>query len=84
MELTVGLVKTGPARLPQLFLQLRGDLCFRLKRLGRRPTLAIGPEGGFIQKEIDSLTAIGFRAVSFGPRILRVETAVSALIGRMV
>lgn len=46
-------------------------------------TLAIGPEGGFIQKEIDSLTGIGFRAVTIGPRILRVETAISALIGRM-
>ena len=47
-------------------------------------TLAIGPEGGFIQKEIDSLTGIGFRAVTIGPRILRVETAISALIGRMM
>jgi 16S rRNA (uracil1498-N3)-methyltransferase len=46
-------------------------------------TLAIGPEGGFIQEEIDSLTKIGFRAVSIGPRILRVETAISTLIGRV-
>jgi 16S rRNA (uracil1498-N3)-methyltransferase len=46
-------------------------------------TLAIGPEGGFIQKEIDSLTAVGFRAVTIGPRILRVETAIAALIGRL-
>jgi 16S rRNA (uracil1498-N3)-methyltransferase len=46
-------------------------------------TLAIGPEGGFIQKEIDSLTGIGFRAVTIGPRILRVETVISALIGRV-
>jgi 16S rRNA (uracil1498-N3)-methyltransferase len=46
-------------------------------------TLAIGPEGGFIQKEIDSLTKIGFTAVTVGPRILRVETAISALIGRL-
>ncbi len=45
-------------------------------------TLAIGPEGGFIQKEIDSLTRIGFRAVTMGPRILRVETAVAAILGR--
>lgn len=50
----------------------------------RRPvTLAIGPEGGFIQEEIDSLARIGFRAVTIGPRILRVETAISTLIGRL-
>lgn len=47
-------------------------------------TLAIGPEGGFIRKEIDSLTRIGFRAVTMGPRILRVETAVAAILGRLV
>ena len=46
-------------------------------------TLAIGPEGGFIQEEIESLTRIGFRAVTIGPRILRVETAISTLIGRL-
>ena len=46
-------------------------------------TLAIGPEGGFIQQEIDSLTKIGFRPVTIGPRILRVETAISTLIGRL-
>jgi len=46
-------------------------------------TLAIGPEGGFIQKEIDSLTRIGFRAVTIGERILRVETVIPALLGRL-
>lgn len=46
-------------------------------------TIAIGPEGGFIAQEIESLQRIGFEAVSLGPRILRVETAVSAVIGRM-
>ena len=50
----------------------------------RQPvTLAIGPEGGFIAEEIASFERIGFRAVHFGPRILRVETAVSALVGRL-
>jgi 16S rRNA (uracil1498-N3)-methyltransferase len=50
----------------------------------RQPvTLAIGPEGGFIDKEIASLERAGFRAVNFGPRILRVETAVAALVSRL-
>ena len=46
-------------------------------------TLAIGPEGGFIEKEIESLEKVGFKAVSMGPRILRVETAVATIIGRL-
>jgi len=46
-------------------------------------TLAIGPEGGFIDAEIDSFSRAGFRAVSLGPRILRVETALPSLVGRL-
>jgi RsmE family RNA methyltransferase len=47
-------------------------------------TLAIGPEGGFIPYEIDMLKAAGFEDVSFGERILRVEHAVAALVGRIL
>lgn len=46
-------------------------------------TLVIGPEGGFIEKEIESLQRVGFEAVTCGERILRVETAVAALAGRL-
>lgn len=50
----------------------------------RQPvTLVIGPEGGFIEQEIASLQRIGFEAVTIGPRILRVETAVAAVVSRL-
>jgi 16S rRNA (uracil1498-N3)-methyltransferase len=46
-------------------------------------TLAVGPEGGFIAAEIESLAQVGFAPVTLGPRVLRVETAVAALVGRL-
>jgi 16S rRNA (uracil1498-N3)-methyltransferase len=53
------------------------------RALDQPATLAIGPEGGFISAEIELLGRIGFKAVDLGPRILRVETAVAALAGRL-
>lgn len=46
-------------------------------------TLAIGPEGGWIPYEVDKLSAAGLQPVQLGERILRVETAVTALIARL-
>ena len=46
-------------------------------------TLIVGPEGGFVPYEIEKLKEIGVEAVTIGPRILRVETAVPALISRL-
>jgi 16S rRNA (uracil1498-N3)-methyltransferase len=46
-------------------------------------TLAIGPEGGFIPYEMEKLAACGFVPVGLGERILSVETAVPALVGRL-
>lgn len=43
--------------------------------------VAVGPEGGWSPFEIDMFTRCGFRAVSLGPRILRTDTAVVALLG---
>lgn len=46
-------------------------------------TLAIGPEGGFTDYELDKLAEQGFTRVSLGPRILRVETAIPVAISRL-
>jgi len=43
-------------------------------------TLAIGPEGGWSDDDINKLTALGFRNMLFGPRIMRTETAAPALL----
>jgi 16S rRNA (uracil1498-N3)-methyltransferase len=46
-------------------------------------TLVVGPEGGLIAEEIDSLVRCGFTPIQLGPRILRVETVIPYLIGRI-
>ena len=46
-------------------------------------TLVIGPEGGFIAYEIKKFIECGFITVHLGPRILRVETAISAIISKL-
>lgn len=46
-------------------------------------TLAIGPEGGFVDFELGLLEAAGCRPVTLGERPLRVEHAVAALLGRL-
>ncbi len=46
-------------------------------------TLVIGPEGGFIDLEVETLAEAGFEPYTLGPRILKVETAVTHLISRL-
>ncbi len=45
---------------------------------GRVQSIAVGPEGGWTADELAQATAGGWRVVTLGPRILRVETAAVA------
>jgi len=52
-------------------------------RLFGKTTLVIGPEGGFTDYEIGLLAAHGVTPMSFGPRIMRTEFAVTAILARI-
>jgi len=47
---------------------------------GARVLLAVGPEGGWNPFELELLRSQGFRSVGLGPRTLRSDTAVIALL----
>lgn len=51
-----------------------GDYLSEIKK-NRNAHLFIGPEGGFDQQEIDLALSNGVKMFTFGPRILRTETA---------
>nr|WP_320014162.1 16S rRNA (uracil(1498)-N(3))-methyltransferase [uncultured Desulfobacter sp.] len=51
--------------------------------LNSETVLVIGPEGGFIDLEVQTLVDNGFEPMTMGARILRVETAVTALVSRL-
>lgn len=55
----------------------------QLKSLGIRH-LVFGPEGGWIDFELDLLSQQGFQAYSFGPRILKLETALVSITSQLV
>ena len=48
------------------------------------PVLAVGPEGGWTEEEVGMLEEKGFARMSLGPRILRTDTALIALISRLM
>ncbi|MEZ4404510.1 MAG: RsmE family RNA methyltransferase [Kofleriaceae bacterium] len=45
--------------------------------------LAIGPEGGWIEREVETFAARGFTIVSLGAPILRVEAAVAGALAQL-
>jgi 16S rRNA (uracil1498-N3)-methyltransferase len=46
-------------------------------------TLIIGPEGGIIDYEIDLLKAAGCQLIDLGPRILRTESVLPYVVGKL-
>ncbi len=48
-----------------------------------RAVIAIGPEAGLVDFEVERFVAAGFEAVTMGPRPLRVETAVVAAVAQL-
>lgn len=55
-----------------------------LSKLGKREVYcAVGPEGGWEMDEIAAFVELGFERFHMGPRILRVETAVTMLLGQL-
>ena len=49
-----------------------------------RIALAIGPEGGWTDEEVEMLESHGFERYSLGPRILRTDTAAIALVAQLM
>jgi 16S rRNA (uracil1498-N3)-methyltransferase len=48
--------------------------------LERAAQIAVGPEGGFADEELDAFRIAGFSRLRLGPRILRTETAAIAAL----
>jgi len=56
---------------------------YRQGRVNTDVVLAVGPEGGWIDYEIQSFTDRGFIPFSVGRRILHVDTAVVVLLSQL-
>ncbi len=67
---------------PYSSLSLSAYLTQTAVATGLPQVLCIGSEGGWIDYEIELLAQHGCQAVNIGPRILRTEAAVNAIIGQ--
>ncbi len=55
-----------------------------LARPAGRVVLAVGPEGGFGERDLDALDRAGYVRIALGPRILRTETAGPAALASVM
>lgn len=60
-----------------------GDVIEGGKGRNDRITMAVGPEGGWVEYELKKFLEQGFRCCTIGERILKVDTAVIALHARI-
>ena len=74
----------GEATLPSLPEMARDRQKRQECRFSEAPVLAVGPEGGWTDAEVALLEEKGFARMSLGPRILRTDTALIVLIGRLM
>ena len=77
----------GTADDDALRLTLHPEEAARLRTLpdpAGRIVLAVGPEGGFGERDLDALGHAGYRRVALGPRILRTETAGPAALAAVM
>ena len=66
---------------PAAGLDLKGTVA---GRTGGRTLLAVGPEGGWVDYEVDKFLEQSFVPVSMGQRVLRTDTAVVALLAQLM
>jgi 16S rRNA (uracil1498-N3)-methyltransferase len=72
--------KTSDADIDLILLPRAATALTSLSEPRTKVCLLIGPEGGFSHEEYEDALAVGIKAVSLGPRILRTETAAAATI----
>jgi 16S rRNA (uracil1498-N3)-methyltransferase len=70
---------TSPHSGTRLLLEPSAD-ARAVASIGGEVTIAIGPEGGLDDEEIDAFRLAGFAAMRLGPRVLRTETAAIAAL----
>lgn len=75
---------TAERGLPRLLAHPGAEPVERAREAVADPLLvAIGPEGGWIDREVETFVAAGFRPVALGPWVLRVEVAVVAVLAQL-
>jgi RsmE family RNA methyltransferase len=77
----------APAGARRLLAHARGGVAIEaaLPPGERAPVIvAIGPEGGWIEREVESFAARGFATVSLGAAVLRCEAAVTAALAQVM